>query len=143
MVRDPTHAQVTSTLTIDALGNITSQPKPITRITSIEKWTDAFFIYFNIYTAVYPLKSQQLIKYMHDVRLEAHNSQGWVLYYEKFRVKITYTLHRTKGSIDTKIWLLYMTANLHKSSNNQHQKCFDYNLKAYCYKPQAMSPIHV
>lgn len=39
LVRDPTNAHATSTLTIDVQGNIISQPKPTTRIASIEKWT--------------------------------------------------------------------------------------------------------
>lgn len=72
--KDPIHVQTISTLTIDAQGNIISQPKPSSKITSIEKWTDAYLIYFSIHTAVQPLKSQQLFKYMHDVRLEAQNS---------------------------------------------------------------------
>ena len=135
LVRDPTNAHATSTLTIDAQGNIISQPKPTTRITSIEKWTDAFLIYFSIYTAVHPLRSQQLIKYMHDVRLGAQNSNGWVSYDEQFRLRIAHNPSRNWGILDNELWLLYMTANSNKSSSTQHHKCFDYNLKANCYKP--------
>lgn len=90
LVKDPIHVQPTSTLTIDAQGNIISQPKPTSKITSIEKWTDAYLIYFSIHTAVQPLKSQQLFKYMHDVRLEAQNSNSRVSYVEQFRLRIAH-----------------------------------------------------
>lgn len=68
-IRDSTHAHATSTLTIDAQGNIITKLKPTTRITAIKNWTDAFLSYFGIYTALHQLESQQLIEYMHDVRL--------------------------------------------------------------------------
>lgn len=135
MVKDPTHAHATSTLTIDAQSNIISQPKPTTRITSIEKWTNAFLNYISIYTAVHPLKSQQLIKYMHNVRLGAHNSNEWVSYHEQFRLRIAHNPSQDWGLIDNELWLLFMTENSHKPFYTPHHKCFDYNLKANCYKP--------
>lgn len=113
LVREPNHVQTTSTLTIDAQGNIISQPKPTSKITSIEKWNDAYLFYFSIHTAVKPLKSQQLFKYMHDVRLEAQNSNSRVLYGEQFRLIIAHNSSRDWGFIDTKLWLLYMTTNSH------------------------------
>lgn len=117
LVKDYIHVQTTSTLTIDAQGNIISKPKPTFKITSIEKWTDAYLIYFSIHTAVQPLKSQLLFKYMHDVRLEAQNSNSRVSYVEQFRLRIAHNSSQDWGFIETKLWLLYMTTNSHKPSN--------------------------
>lgn len=58
LVTDPSHAYTctTSTLTTDAQGIIIFQPKPTTTITSTEKETDVFLIFFSMCTAVHPLK---------------------------------------------------------------------------------------
>lgn len=88
---DTHNAHATSTLIIDAQGCIRSQVKPTTctRIIFLKNEHNyAFLIYFSINTAVPPLKSQQLIKYMQDVRLWAQNSNEWVLYDEQFRLGI-------------------------------------------------------
>ena len=109
LVRDPTNAQPTSTLTIDPQGNIVTQPKQPSKIRSIDRWTDAFLIYCSIYTTVHPHRMQQLLKYMHDIRLGAQKSNGWATYDQQFRLRMAHNPSQDWGRVDSELWLLYMT----------------------------------
>lgn len=56
---------------LDLKGNIIAQPKQSNKIISIERWTYPFHIYFSTYVAVHLVRTQQLIKYIHDIHLDA------------------------------------------------------------------------
>lgn len=56
---------------LDLKGNIIAQPKQSNKIISIERWTYPFHIYFSTYVAVHLVMTQQLIKYIHDIHLDA------------------------------------------------------------------------
>ena len=73
LVRHPGNDQVTSVLSLDQNGQIISQPKQPNKISTIERWTDAFLIFTSIYAAAHPSRTQELLKYMHDVRLGQRN----------------------------------------------------------------------
>ena len=54
--------------------------KASNKITTIEKWTDAFIVYCSIYASAHPTSVQGLFKYMRDVRMGAARvggSMGW------------------------------------------------------------------
>ncbi|XP_061188703.1 uncharacterized protein LOC133196870 [Saccostrea echinata] len=137
LVRDPSKLQV-STLSMDAQGQIIAQPKNTNKITSIDKWTDAFLIFASIYLTAHPNKTQQLLKYLHDVRLGAEKSQGWVTYDEQYRLRMAINPNGNWGVIDNELWLVYMSPSV--AYNNQrastYYKCFDYNYKGKCTRLQ-------
>lgn len=51
---------------------------------------------------------------MHEVRVGAQNSNGWVLYDEQFRLIIA---HNPSQDLDNELWLLYTTAISRNPSN--------------------------
>lgn len=58
-------------LTMDTQRQIIAQPKTQNKVTTKVCWTDAFLIFLGVYTNAHPQKSQQLAKYLHDIRLGA------------------------------------------------------------------------
>ena len=134
LVRDPAK-QNSSLLMLDSQGQIISKPKSPNKITSIERWSDAFLIFVSIFILAHPDKTLQLLKYMHDVRLGAEKSNGWVTYDEQFRLRMSINPSQNWGVVDSELWLLYMTPTLGKSSPVQH-KCYEYNNKGNCNKIQ-------
>lgn len=57
-------------------GQLCSRSKCCITIVTIVKWTDAFFIYISIFTAVHSDKIQDLLKYMNDIKIGAGGSVG-------------------------------------------------------------------
>lgn len=54
---------------------------------------------------------------MHEVRVGALNSNGWVLYDEHFRSMIAHNPSQDWEIKDNELWLLYTTANSRNPSN--------------------------
>lgn len=134
LVRDANRLQL-STLSMDSQGQIIAQPKHNHRLTTIEKWTDAFIIYACIYLTAHPSKTHQLFKYMHDVRLGAEKSQGWVTYDEQYRLRMAINPSNNWGVIDSELWLVYMTPGIQSNTNrpsSSPNKCFDFNYRDSC-----------
>lgn len=140
LVRDPTKSQ-SSTLTLDAQGQLVTQPKPTSKISNVKNWTDAFLIYASIYLEAHPSRMQQLLKYMHDIRLGAEKAVGWVTYDEQYRLRKAINPSSNWGIIDSELWLVYMnpTSTAPQQSNQQsstYYKCYDYNYRAICQRTQ-------
>ena len=74
LVRDPTMTQA-STLSLDTQGQLVAQPKSVAKIASIDNWTEAFLIFASIYLEAHPDKTQQILKYMNDIRLGAETTK--------------------------------------------------------------------
>ncbi|CAG2196050.1 unnamed protein product [Mytilus edulis] len=55
---------------------------------SINEWTSAFMVFMSVYIEKYRTRTQELLKYMRDIRLAATRSENWATYYEQFRLKI-------------------------------------------------------
>ncbi|CAG2240258.1 unnamed protein product [Mytilus edulis] len=73
-----------------AQGEFILQPiSQQSKITNIEKWTDAFIIFIYIYCAVHVNRFKELLKYMHTIRLGAQRNQGmgWKNYDEQYRLR--------------------------------------------------------
>ena len=84
LVRDPTMTQA-STLSLDTQGQLVAQPKSVRKIASIDNWTEAFLIFASIYLEAHPDKTQQILKYMNDIRLGAETSKTD----EQYRLKLS------------------------------------------------------
>ena len=78
---------------------------------SIEKWTSAFIIFTSIILEKYRTRSQELLKYMRDIRIAASRSSGWFKYDEQFRLQKVANPHSSWGQINSELWLLYITNN--------------------------------
>ena len=80
-----------STLQLSADGrNIESAPKSCKdRVSSIEKWTDAFLIYMSILLVDKPELGSELLQYMHNIRdcAKRQGGYGWREYDEQFRLR--------------------------------------------------------
>ena len=58
--------------------------KASNKITTIEKWADAFIVYFRIYASAHPTSVQGLFKYIRNVRMgAAKGGGGWKYWMEK------------------------------------------------------------
>jgi hypothetical protein len=75
---------------------------------SIEQWTSAFIVFISIYLERFPNRSQELLKYLRDVRLAATRSDSWWKYDEQFRQVQSNNPSRSWGTIDLELWLLYV-----------------------------------
>lgn len=120
-------------------GQMVSKSRSAVKITSIEKWTDAFLIYVSVFTSVHVSKFQDMLKYMHDVRTGADRSAGWKLYDEQFRLKIAMDPAKSWASVDSELWVMYMVGGQQNSSASgayNGNKC--YNFQGFCFKKQCV-----
>ena len=64
-------------LSINEKGQLETKPKSVTdKISSVDKWTDAFLIFSSIYLLEYLQKTQELLKYI-SVISEAASRSPW------------------------------------------------------------------
>lgn len=116
------------------------------KIHNIEQWTSAFIIFTSIYCSTHPNRFQELLKYMHVVRLGADRSAtGWKLYDEQFRLRKAQDPASSWAQVDYELWLFYMQGSTFYSSNytslsqplqvhNNKLKCYAFNYSGRCYK---------
>jgi hypothetical protein len=56
---------------------------------TINKWITAYVIYMSVMLEKYRTRSQELLKYLKDIRLAATRSPtGWYLYDEQFHLRM-------------------------------------------------------
>lgn len=114
------------------------------KITSIEQWTSAFIIFSSIYCSVHPNRFNELLKYMHIIRLGAERSSlGWRYYDEQFRLRKVQNPSSSWSEVDSELWLFYMQGNNstnelamtnNTSLNRNNLKCYAFNYVGSCYK---------
>ena len=123
------------------------------KISNIELWTDAFILFMHIYCSVHKSRFQELLKYMHSVRLGAKRSQplGWKYYDEQYRLKKALDPTSSWSVMDTELWILYMqsrplqmesvaqfkgpgfgSSGLYTQISGQILKCYNYNYSGVC-----------
>ena len=93
----------------------------------ISSWTSAFLVYMSIVLEKQPNKSQELLKYMRDIRLASNRSQFpscWVKYDEQYRLKKANNPSSSWGVIDSELWLICMSSN-QKDNPTPHTKQWD------------------
>ncbi|XP_052674783.1 uncharacterized protein LOC128156619 [Crassostrea angulata] len=121
-------------------GQLTLKPTNATKITSIDAWLDAFFIYMSIYLSSHVDQTLSLIKYMANVKLGASRVSGglgWREYDRQFRLKRAKDNNISWGKIDQELWLLYITPNsntqsVYKNTLSNPKFCYEYNNKGFC-----------
>jgi hypothetical protein len=111
------------------------------KITSIEQWTSAFIIFSSIYCSAHPNRFNELLKYMHIIRLSTERSSlGWRYYDEQFRLRKAQNPSSSWSEVD---WLFYMQGNSstneltmtnNMSLNKNNLKCYAFNYVGSCYK---------
>ncbi|CAC5407061.1 unnamed protein product [Mytilus coruscus] len=119
------------------------------KITNIEKWTDAFIIFIYNYCSVHINRFREFLKYMHTIRLGAQRNQGlgWKNYDEQYRLRKAQEPSSLWSNIDNELWLLYMqpvndisnvSFNISNSNINAGSdygnKCYSYNYDGSCGK---------
>jgi len=76
------------------------------KITSIERWTDAFLIYSSVYLASHPTKIHELLQYIWLIR-ECTGRQGgsaWREYDEQFRIRKTLDPTASWSETNSDLW---------------------------------------
>ncbi|XP_048757723.2 uncharacterized protein LOC125668030 [Ostrea edulis] len=121
-------------------GQITIEKQQLKTINSIHTWTTAFMIYMSIFLEKSPHKGQELLKYMHNIRLAANRSghSGWAKYDEQFRLKKERHPTLPWGVVDSELWVMHISSPQSAQSN----QIFDSENKApfrnnFSRKPQA------
>lgn len=123
-------------------GTIETRPK-ITKdkVSTIEKWTDAFMIFISIYLKKHPSKAHELLQYMSIIREAATRNVGlsWRTYEEQFRLRQAKNL-QSWAKINSDLWLRVLSmgnsvANVPPKSKPNTSTCNYFN-QGYCsYKP--------
>lgn len=123
-------------------GSVVVKPKEAAakKIVNIENWTDAFIIFTSVYLSAHPHRAQELLKYMHSIRLgySRHGGMGWKIYDEQFRLRMAYAPSMKWSDIDNELWLVYMVQPSKMTGsvdNSPRKKCFDFNFRGSCSKP--------
>lgn len=128
-------------------GQMASISRSLVKITSTEKWTDAFLIFVSVFTSVHVSNFQDMLKYMHDVRTGADRSAGWKLYGEQFRFKIAMYPAKSWTSVDCVINCLmsiHVSNRQSYSAQDKHQgqdinKALDH-MELISQDPQIFNP---
>lgn len=139
-MRDPTKTQ-SSTLSVDAKGQLVAHPMQTHKISSLDNWTDSFLIFASIYLEAHPNKTQQMLKYMNDIRLGAEKANWWVTYDEQYCLRMALNPSSNWGTIDSELKLVYINPNSVATQQSKQQvstlfKCYDYNYRAVCQRIQ-------
>ena len=77
------------------------------KITSIDRWLDAFAIYFAVIVSVYPSRAADLIAYQQLIRDAARTFPGmaWYVYDVEFRRRASHNLSAKWGERDVQLYL--------------------------------------
>ena len=77
------------------------------KITSIDRWLDAFAIYFAVIVSVYPSRAADLIAYQQLIRDAARKFPGmaWYVYDVEFRRRASHNLSAKWGERDVQLYL--------------------------------------
>ena len=89
---------------------IVKHKEKITKIMSIESWTDEFIICVSGYCSAHASEFQDLLKYMNIIRIGAKRNVGfgWRTYDEQFRLRKSQDPASSWADIDPEVWLLFI-----------------------------------
>ena len=128
-------------LGVNLKGNVVIKGQISKQITSIAMWTDAFLIYSSVFLEAHPEQTQNMLKYISNIRLGAkqYGGYGWRLYDQQFRMCFASDpVNWSFGKIDYELWLLFMASptknvQVEVSSRFAVKKCYDFNFRQ-CFK---------
>lgn len=120
-------------------GELVIKPKePSMKIETIETWTDAFFIFMNIFLCKHPEVAQDMLHYMNSVRQGARRTLDYKKYDEQYRLRKARNPSSSWASVDGELWLLYSSQNIFSGQSRVSSvikgNCFDFNNKGFCSK---------
>lgn len=78
---------------------------------SIDQWTSAFIMYTSIFLERFPMRAQELLKYLRDIRLASTRSPTWWQYDDQFRHLQASNPSNHWGVINVELWLLYVSGS--------------------------------
>jgi hypothetical protein len=124
-------------------GQLIFKNKAPPKIDSIERWTTAFISFASVYLERHHLVARQLFKYMDTVRSAASRfgTPAAFNYDKQFRYRLSLDSTRSWDSIDSELWLFYMTKvsfnppNHAPTSNNGNMP---FNNAASCTEDRAI-----
>ena len=111
--RGPNPPPPNLTFTMDQSGQLqVTDTRKKTQINTILAWTDAFLVFASVFLAAHPARSQELLKYMHVIRMAAARfpGRGWLEYDRQFRMRQQSHPTRAWSVIDGELWALYVAA---------------------------------
>jgi hypothetical protein len=79
---------------------------------SVEQWSSAFIVFISIFIEPFPNRSQELLKYLRDIRLAATRSDSWWKYDEQFRHNKSNNRSSSWGTINLELWLLHVNGHV-------------------------------
>lgn len=110
-VRDlRTDPRITGELVIKSV-QLVIEKQHLKLINNINTWTTAFTIFMAIYLEKFPGKAQDMLKYMHNIRLAAgrQGHLGWAKYDKQFRLKMERHPTSSWGVVDVKLWVMFIS----------------------------------
>lgn len=124
------------------------KPTNAIKITTIDSWLDAFFIFMSIYLSAHIDETHSLIKYMANVKLgtsRVSGGLGWRDYDRQFRLKKAKDNTTSWGKIDQELWLLYITPNVHSVLKNYQAspKCQNKHPAFHCFDKQSLQNFQI
>ena len=89
-------------------------------IANMHVWTYAFMVFMDVLLQKWPNHGQELLKYMHTIRLalSRRSGLGWVSYDEQCRLRKAQSPQSSWASIDMKLWILYVSTPSRSTSFN-------------------------
>lgn len=92
-------------------GQLVIEKQHLKPINNINTWTTAFTIFMSIYLEKFPGKAQDMLKYMHNIRLAAgrQGHLGWAKYDEQFRLKMERHPTSSWGVVDVELWVMFIS----------------------------------
>ena len=115
-------------------GALESRPRECKdEITSIERWSDAFIIFMDIYLSAQPHKMHEMLHYFYTIRECASNYGGsfWRQYDQQFRSRQA-VMPSSWSALNQDLWLRCMSFRDSVSSQGQrnHNICLDFNKRS-------------
>ena len=110
------------------------------KITSIEKWLDAFAIFSSVLVSIYPSRAIALIAYQQLIRDAARKFPGmaWYVYDVEFRCRASHNLSFNWGERDVQLYLDIFTGL--PNSGNQTCSSSDHHTDSNNGRPCACTP---
>lgn len=101
-------------------GQISVVQQKQSLITNIHVWTSAFMVFMDVLLQKWPNHGQELLKYMHTIRLASSRGSGlgWVSYDEQYRLRKARSPQSSWASIDMELWVLYVSTPPRSTSFN-------------------------
>lgn len=106
-------------------GELVLKPKEAPmKIETIETWTDAFFIFMNIFLCKHPEAAQDMLHYMNTVRQGSRRALDWKKYDEQYRLRKMKNPSSSWSSVDGELWLLQSSPSIFSSQSFAKGKVF-------------------